>query len=148
MKVTIISNKSGYKQCWYNNFIGKSFYCAQYAINGGITLFSKKYYFHHIDIVDCKIINSNLGVNKMNKKKLNIKASLIKRLPSALKKTSISIKPKSFKKIKPFSVFSKIFIPFLKGRPNRDKIINQNDIMNLRIALNTDISEHEFFTLI
>jgi len=55
MKVQI----TGYthKDNWYSTLIGKSFYCAKYAINGGITLFSQKYHFHHINIKDCKIIN-------------------------------------------------------------------------------------------
>ena len=36
-------------------------------------------------------------------------------------------------------------IPFLGGRPQRDSIINSDDIMNLIIACNTCSSLDEFF---
>jgi hypothetical protein len=35
-------------------------------------------------------------------------------------------------------------IPFLSGRPQRREVINQNDILNLRIALNTEESLEAF----
>ncbi len=40
------------------------------------------------------------------------------------------------------------FIPFLEGRPNRDGIINNEDIINLKIALNVSKSLQEFLSLV
>jgi hypothetical protein len=39
-------------------------------------------------------------------------------------------------------------IPFKKGRPERNTIIGADDIMNLRIALNTATSFEEFLALV
>lgn len=39
-------------------------------------------------------------------------------------------------------------IPYLKGRPKRDMIIGADDIMNLRIALNTATSLEAFLALV
>ncbi len=36
------------------------------------------------------------------------------------------------------------YIPFLGGRPKRGQIINKDDILNLRIALNTAKTLEEF----
>ncbi len=40
------------------------------------------------------------------------------------------------------------FIPFLKGRPIREGIINNEDLINLKIALNTSKSLQEFLLLV
>lgn len=40
------------------------------------------------------------------------------------------------------------FIPFLEGRPERDTIINKEDILNLKIALNTAKSLQDFFSVV
>ena len=42
----------------------------------------------------------------------------------------------------------KEFIPWLDGRPKRDTIINNDDMLNLTIAFNTAQSIEEFLTLI
>lgn len=36
------------------------------------------------------------------------------------------------------------YIPFLEGRPHREKVIRMEDVLNLRIALNTSKSIEEF----
>jgi len=36
------------------------------------------------------------------------------------------------------------YIPFLEGRPSRNEAINEDDIMNLQIALNTSKNFKEF----
>lgn len=40
------------------------------------------------------------------------------------------------------------FIPFLEGRPKRDAVINGEDILNLKIALNTAKNLEEFVSLV
>lgn len=40
------------------------------------------------------------------------------------------------------------FIPFLEGRPNRDSAINTEDLLNLKIALNTAKSLDDFLSLV
>jgi hypothetical protein len=41
-------------------------------------------------------------------------------------------------------LMKKDYIPFLGGRPNREKIIGPDDIMNLIITLNLESSAEEF----
>jgi len=41
-------------------------------------------------------------------------------------------------------VMASNFIPFLGGRPARDTVINDEDVMNLRITLGTIDSVEEF----
>jgi hypothetical protein len=43
-------------------------------------------------------------------------------------------------------VMAKDYIPFLSGRPKREMTINANDVMNLKIALNTTGSIEEFIS--
>ena len=43
-------------------------------------------------------------------------------------------------------ILSEDYIPFLEGRPKREKIIGANDVMNLKIALNTAKSMEEFLS--
>ena len=45
-------------------------------------------------------------------------------------------------------VNKKEFIPFLGGRPNREKIIKSDDIINLTIALNSSKSFEEFLKIV
>lgn len=42
------------------------------------------------------------------------------------------------------SVLSESYIPFLGGRPVRERVIGQEDVTNLIIALNTSGSAEEF----
>ena len=39
-------------------------------------------------------------------------------------------------------------VPFLDGRPDRDTVINSDDILNLNIAVNTVSTFKEFFQLV
>ena len=39
-------------------------------------------------------------------------------------------------------------IPFLAGRPEREKVINQNDFLDLKIALNTSNSLDELISIL
>jgi hypothetical protein len=48
------------------------------------------------------------------------------------------------RKVKLEEVMNKDFIPFLGGRPNRETVINMDDIVNLEILLNTTKSVDEF----
>ncbi len=41
-------------------------------------------------------------------------------------------------------VQSSDFIPFMSGRPKRESIIGKDDILNLRIALNSGLTWTEF----
>ena len=43
-------------------------------------------------------------------------------------------------------VLSEEYIPFLEGRPKRETIIGNNDLTNLKIALNTFKSLEDFLT--
>jgi len=45
-------------------------------------------------------------------------------------------------------LLKKDFIPFLSGRPKREKVIGQEDITNLTIALNTTDSVESFLRII
>lgn len=59
--------------------------------------------------------------------------------------------PKSFwehRNIAEAAKFKKDYIPFLAGRPNRETIINNDDIMNLRITLETTKDVKEFISKI
>jgi len=44
------------------------------------------------------------------------------------------------------NVLSKDYLPFLSGRPNREKEISNDDLLNLRIALNSNVTLEEFLT--
>lgn len=46
--------------------------------------------------------------------------------------------------IQPEQFIKHPFIPFLQGRPVRDGIINNEDLINLKIALNTSKSLQDF----
>ncbi|NLL15009.1 MAG: hypothetical protein GX267_16525 [Fibrobacter sp.] len=46
--------------------------------------------------------------------------------------------------IQPDQFINHPFIPFLQGRPVREGIISNEDLINLKIALNTSKSLHEF----
>jgi hypothetical protein len=50
--------------------------------------------------------------------------------------------------IQPDQLTKHPFIPFLQGRPKREGIINNEDLINLKIALNTSKSLQEFFLLV
>lgn len=43
---------------------------------------------------------------------------------------------------------TKKYIPFLKGRPQRLELISSDDVHNLLIALNTDLSFEEFLAIV
>ncbi len=45
-------------------------------------------------------------------------------------------------------VASKDFIPFLGGRPKREKVIRHDDVVNLSIALNTAHSIEELLNIV
>jgi len=45
-------------------------------------------------------------------------------------------------------VLARDFIPFLGGRPVREKVIGQEDMLNLRIALNTAHTVEEFVKMV
>jgi len=45
-------------------------------------------------------------------------------------------------------VMAKDYIPFLEGRPERQKVISNEDLLDLRIALNTTHSLEEFLALV
>jgi hypothetical protein len=45
-------------------------------------------------------------------------------------------------------ISKKDFIPFLSGRPDRTTVINNDDILNLRISLNTTNSVDELLALL
>ena len=55
-------------------------------------------------------------------------------------------KPKviDHRRVKLENVNEKDYIPFLGGRPDREKIIKSDDIVNLSIALNASKSFEEF----
>jgi hypothetical protein len=40
------------------------------------------------------------------------------------------------------------YIPFMTGRPVREKVIGQEDLLNLRIALNTARTLEEFVKMV
>lgn len=46
--------------------------------------------------------------------------------------------------IQPDQLTKNHFIPFLQGRPVREGLINNEDIINLKIALNTSKSLQDF----
>ncbi len=48
------------------------------------------------------------------------------------------------RKIKLDEVLSKDYIPFLSGRPERTKVIKDEDISNLKIELNTSTDLRSF----
>jgi hypothetical protein len=50
--------------------------------------------------------------------------------------------------IKLENVMKKGFIPFLGGRPERETVIGQEDIVNLSIVLNTTNSVEEFIKIV
>jgi len=50
--------------------------------------------------------------------------------------------------IKLENVLKKDFIPFLGGRPKRTTVINKEDIINLKIALNVSKNVEEFLKMI
>jgi len=50
--------------------------------------------------------------------------------------------------IKLENVLKPDYIPFLSGRPNRDSVIGNDDLMNLEIAFNTTNSVDEFLKTI
>ncbi len=52
------------------------------------------------------------------------------------------------RRVKLESINSKEYIPFLEGRPNREKIIKNDDLINLSIALNTSKSFEELLQII
>lgn len=48
------------------------------------------------------------------------------------------------RRIKLEKIQSPDYIPFLEGRPKREKVIRGEDVLNLSIALNTSKSFEEF----
>jgi hypothetical protein len=52
------------------------------------------------------------------------------------------------RRVKLENVNRKDYIPFLGGRPNREKVIKSDDVLNLSIALNTSKSLEEFLNLV
>ncbi len=52
------------------------------------------------------------------------------------------------RRIKLDKIKSKEYIPFLEGRPNRQKIIKEDDRLNLLITLNTSKTFEEFLNQI
>lgn len=51
-------------------------------------------------------------------------------------------------RVPPDQLSNGAFIPFLEGRPTRDGIINNEDIINLKIALNVSKNLQEFLSLV
>jgi len=51
---------------------------------------------------------------------------------------------KDYRRIKLEKIQSPDYIPFLEGRPKREKVIRNEDILDLRIALNSSKSFEDF----
>ncbi|MBN1980759.1 MAG: hypothetical protein JW795_04465 [Chitinivibrionales bacterium] len=52
------------------------------------------------------------------------------------------------RRIKLENIMKEGYIGFLEGRPNREKVINPDDMCNLTIALNTTKTIDEFLKII
>lgn len=52
------------------------------------------------------------------------------------------------RRVKLEGINKKDYIPFLAGRPNREKIIKNDDVVNLTIALNSSKSFEEFLKIV
>jgi len=52
------------------------------------------------------------------------------------------------RQVKLENIMKEGYIPFLSGRPDRNTVIGSDDVLNLRIALNTTGSVEEFLKVI